>query len=432
MSDVTDKGDNSNKWQKPTNAEVDESMSDKPNTEPEETPPETEPAKETDSVVSGDAGDEVEVADAGEGMHSDEQPAPVMESESPPDLAPASTPASTPESTATSIPERRGGRIVAWVSLLLAILGLAGAGYLYYLLVHLDPLGTLQQRAQSEQTKLLETRQAISGQMREQQAALDRALDAAAETRDARLATVESSVRESLKDALQAAPPSQREWKLAEAEYLLRIANHRVLMEQDSKGALQLLLAVDAIVEELDDFALHGLRARLADEIIALRQVPRDDLQGIYLRIEALKSQLDKISFAVPEFVADDVTLDDEQTVWQQVVAVFSGAFHVRSLDNDESFQPLLAPREEQYLELNLRLALEQAQLATLKRDQVVFEHALTRAQDWMLKYLKLSESENEVLLQELPDLLQMRLDRPLPDISGSLNELLSLRRGSS
>ena len=84
---------------------------------------------------------------------------------------------------------------------------------------------------------------------------------------------------------------------------MLRIANHRVLMEQDANGALTLLLAADQILAELDDFALHAVRARLADEVIALRSVPRDDLQGIYLRVEAMKSLLDDLHFAGPKCI---------------------------------------------------------------------------------------------------------------------------------
>jgi len=55
------------------------------------------------------------------------------------------------------------------------------------------------------------------------------------------------------------------------------------------------------------------MRARLADEIIALRQVPRDDLQGIYLRLESIKSQVENLALPQPQFVTDAPPPAEEQ-----------------------------------------------------------------------------------------------------------------------
>ena len=241
------------------------------------------------------------------------------------------------------------------------------------------------------------------------------------------LAANEAAVIKSLNAALNGAPPSQRVWKLAEAEYLLRIANHRVLMEQDSAGALMLLEAADQIFAELDDFALFEVRASLSDEIVALRQVRRNDLQGLYLRLESLKAQVDTLPLPQPKYIQVQQSDGVTESVWTQLIEALQGFVRVRSVQSQEALQPFLAPQEGVYLQLNLYLALEQAQLAALKRQQSVFEHSLLNVRRWVVAHADSENAQIRLLLTELDELLLLELERPLPVISGSLNRLLSL-----
>ena len=78
-------------------------------------------------------------------------------------------------------------------------------------------------------------------------------------------------------------------------------------------------------------------------------------------------------------------------------------------------------------MQLNLYLALEQAQLAALKRQQSVFEHSLLNVRRWVVAHADSENAQIRLLLTELDELLLLELERPLPVISGSLNRLLSL-----
>ena len=332
-------------------------------------------------------------------------------------------PQSAPRTVEPQAAKAKGGRsFIAFFALLLALIALGGAGYLYYLLIYLDPAAEIAQRDQAAAARLDTAERSIAELGERQQAELE----AFSTQQQARLKAAESGVRESLQEALLAAPPSQREWKLAEAEYLMRIANHRALMEQDSVGARTLLEAADAVLAELDDFALYEIRARLADEILALKAVPRSDLQGVYLRLEALKGRLNGLTIASPEHqLAPTAAASEEANLWQQFTARASEFIRVRELAGEETLRPLLAPQQEAYLELNMRLALEQAQLAALKRQQPVFEQALSNLRDWLSRYFA---EDAQPLIAEVDELLSYTLETSLPDISGSLNDLLEMR----
>ncbi len=346
--------------------------------------------------------------------------------------------AQTPAKPA-AVRQRKPGRLLAAFGFLLAVGALAGVGYLYFLLVHLDPnaglAGRLAQAAddraamRDELRQLEERLRLADDQLRLLQEGRSQAQAEWAAQADEWLAAANSALTERLGQIAQAAPPSERDWKLAEVEYLLRVANHRLLMEQDVATALGLLQAADGIVEALDDLVLHPVRAALADEMLALSKSEGADVQGLYLRLDALKRQLGSLALARPQrrLAELEEAPGEPGGILDAVAAEFRQLLRFRRMD--AAVKPLLAPKEAVYLELNLRLMLEQAQLAALKRDQVVFDSSLGSAQDWVRGHLALDDPDVQVTLEALAALRQVELDVPLPDLSGSLNALIQARK---
>lgn len=423
----------------------DDNSTDQPSTSEEASAPESDAQRqvtaERDQGADADLGEPAEPLQPEAESKSPAQTDADTETEAQASSEPAAEPISepTPELQPEQKPEtpvpaaaKPKGRLLAFLALLLSLGALGGAGYVYYELVYLQPLA----RVESEGAQLTARYDQLAADLRAQIAALESDTSAAIKSlegeQETRLASNEEAVLKSLNEAINAAPPGQREWKLAEAEYLLRIANHRVLMEEDATGALSLLQAVDQIMAELDDFALHQVRARLADEIIALRQVPRDDIQGIFLRLESIKSQLDTLPLPEPQYLQSTAVQQPEQSVWQTLLDELKKFIRVRSLSSEEAIRPLLAPDEIRYLQLNLRLAMEQAQLALLKRQQEVYEQSLLNVRRWITDHADVADERTVAVLGSVDELLVIELERPLPDISGSLNELLSLRRSGA
>lgn len=348
----------------------------------------------------------------------------------------ADEPVAEPEAA----PQRAPGRLLAAFGFLFALGALAAAGYLYFLLVYLDPnAGLARGLAQAAGE-----RAALAGELRQLQEDLrlseerlrlseegsGQAQAEWAAQADEWLAAADSALTKRLNQITQAAPPSEREWKLAEVEYLLRVANHRLLMEQDVATASGLLQAADGILEALDDLVLHPVRAALADEMLALSRSEGADVQGLYLRLDALKRRFESLALARPQYRLEEPeeTANEPSGLLEAVTAEFRQLLRFRRID--ATVKPPLAPNEAVYLELNLRLMLEQAQLAALKRDQVVFDSSLGSAQEWVRDYLALDDPDVQDTLEALADLRQMQLDVPLPDLSTSLNALIRVRRG--
>jgi uroporphyrin-3 C-methyltransferase len=313
--------------------------------------------------------------------------------------------------------------------LLIALAALAGGGFLYYQLWYVKSIDSLAGRVRSLETSMPELRQDLSDLGEAQQLSL---ATLAVRQRE-ELEQARQSIITALNDASEQAPASPREWKLAEIEYLLRIANHRILMERDADAALTLLIAADGILFELDDFALYQVRAELAEEVLALDSVTGNDLQGIYLRLEAIKDNLVNLPLDVPEYLSRRTALEpptEEPGPVDAFLEQLSRYLQLRRFNT--AAKPLLAPEEAVHLELNLRLMLERSQLAILGRQQLVYEQSLTTTRRWLIKFLDVYDPDVMQIVTEIDGLIVIELNPALPDISGSLGALQRVRRSES
>ncbi|BES69613.1 uroporphyrinogen-III C-methyltransferase [Marinobacter nanhaiticus D15-8W] len=240
---------------------------------------------------------------------------------------------------------------------------------------------------------------------------------------------------------LDAGNRDRTDWLLAEAEYLLRIANQRLQVEQDIDGALSALQAADEVLNETDDPGTYPVRKQVAKEIMALRSIEDVDQTGLYLELEAA---IDAINNLTDEALAalDTSTENDESATrenpgeegntlargWSQIKSTLNEAIAIRRLD--EPVKPLLSPQQSVYARLNMRLMLEEAQLALLRGNQTLYERALTKARDWLDTWYDGSHAPVRALRERLAELSQMDINPQLPDVSQSLNLLKARLEG--
>ena len=326
----------------------------------------------------------------------------------------------------------RTGRILATFALLLSLLAIGGSGYLVYRAWLTDPDARFEAAIGAYQGDLADFQRATT----EEIAALREALAALGEELAAQrqaLAQARAAMTEAVANNVASAPPAPREWRLAEVEYLLTIANHRLLMQDDANGALRLLAAADQMLADLDDYRFHEVRALLAEEQLSLKTFDYADTQGVYLRLEAVKDLLDRLPLRLPEYASDDANdapPEDSRdaSLLDAFVDRLGGLVRFRRHEG-EAIRPLLAPDEAEYLEQHLRLALERAQLAVLRRDQEIFEISLRTARAWLHRFLDPTRAAVVQATGELDELESIDLEVAPPDISRSLERFRDLRR---
>ncbi len=323
------------------------------------------------------------------------------------------------------------------LALLLALISLGGVGYLFWEGWQFKQNSSASQESlvQKVETDMANARANLADRVGSVSETLG-ALKSQAESDKQNIEQLQQRLTDAIKQVNATRETSREDFLLAEAEYLLRLANQRVLMEQTATGALALLKSTDDILRESDDVALYPVREALAQDIASLEAVPVLDTEGVYLKLAALNTQVDNLRVTpitdkrklpsmleeiTPESVEKSWT-EGASAAWNKAVDKFEKLVVIQH--RDEPVEPLMSPEQTYYLQQNLHLMLEQAQLALLQRKQQAYDASLIKAAKWVGTYFDEKDATTQSLLRAFDELRKIDVAPELPDISGSLKAL--------
>lgn len=319
-------------------------------------------------------------------------------------------------------PAVKKSRIGVWVALVLLILIAGVSAFLWYEYRAITKLqNALVTQAAANETK----RKALEAKIAEDLAQQTKQVQSDVTELTQRLDSTSSKV-------LGLANMSRDDWKLAEVDYLLRMANQRILMEHEATNSLALAQSANSILAELQNADLFTARKKLTEEIEALKLASKVDREGIYLQLLAITQQIENLPLIEPLFEEDEETIAameqgeelPPQTLWQRVQNVGKHAWqklsiYVRVRDQGRRVDAILPPEDQMYLKQNLRLMLEQAQIGLLREEQHVYQASLDKAQNWIRDYYPLND-QAQIVLNDLEQLKKSNVQQPLPDFTGS------------
>lgn len=397
----------------------------KPKTTVEMVDKTTEPGTNSDNSVKPEKNGSVSKSTVEKNSNAD-----AAKSKSEPKLAPKNTAANT---VAEGKQPKRSNKI-AWLACLLAILALLAVGYLaWQLLQQRDTDRSAQlivdehyQLLQSLQTTLASNQKNLASQVAKRDLQM-------AKLRES-LVEAELSIDAHSRRMLSLTATTTDDWRLAEVEYLLRLANQRILTSKDGKTALNLLQAADKIVLELANPQLFSVRKAIANDTVAIAAVGEYDIEGIFLELSALSLQVNKLqSLLLPSFQAQQTENESEpaepETLpsWFQPIAEIGRSTwrEIRALvviqNIDQPIKPLLPPEQQFYLKSNLRLLISQAQLSLLDGRQATYQSSLQSAASWVQEFFPQEYASNEAMFSALQRLSSNKVSSEYPDVSGSL-----------
>ncbi len=84
----------------------------------------------------------------------------------------------------------------------------------------------------------------------------------------------------------------QNGWMLKEVGHVLRMSQHRLLLDRDFDGALAGLKAADQRLNDIHDIRLIPIRKSIAKQTQALNQFPHPDYTGIQLQLDTTMAKL--------------------------------------------------------------------------------------------------------------------------------------------
>ncbi|MGH1460510.1 MAG: uroporphyrinogen-III C-methyltransferase [Neptuniibacter sp.] len=351
-----------------------------------------------------------------------------------------SSSAETAEQEPETIKPNSDKKVSTWpgkLALLLSLIALGASGYLYWLSLQQGNSVTLNnEKLESQVSNTLSTaRTSLDQSIATMNQKLGQ-LQAQSNQEKQNIDELQSRLTKSIQQVTANQQTTRKDWLLAEVEYLLRLANQRVLMENTKDGALALLKSADKILQETDDVSIYEVRKALAEDIAALDAVPSVDTEGVFLKLGALNGQVKNLRLipisehkklpqlieeVAPEMVSESWSRDIKQSL-SSAADKLGKLVVIRH--RDEPIEPLLSPEQTYYLQQNLHLMLEQAQLALLQRKQASYDASLGKAQAWISTYFEQQDATTQSLLKGISELKSVQVSAEMPDISGSLRTL--------
>ncbi|GEM76901.1 uroporphyrinogen-III C-methyltransferase [Vibrio sagamiensis] len=329
------------------------------------------------------------------------------------------------------------------------LISLAFGGGLTYKLVNQQAVFQKQQtdyitRITNLETQLKTTQNSIQEKLQKNKDEVKKLSDNIEERTHTSLKQQQESIS-SLQQAITSvngAQPKTDGWRLAEADYLVKLAGRKLYLEHNVASATQLMKDADQSIAALNDPSLIDLRQKIADDIVQLKMLPLIKHEDMILKLTALQQQVDTLPLAQPILAKEETKerkiLTEDISNWQENLKASLKGFadnFITIRTSDESTAPLLPPKQHFYLKENLKAKLGVAIQAIYQEQNGIYQASLQTANDWVANFFNENESSVKDFRKELNLLQQQNLQVQYPSELKShqaLNSIISnrLQRG--
>ncbi len=207
---------------------------------------------------------------------------------------------------------------------------------------------------------------------------------------------------------------SPSDWLLAEADYLINMASRQLWIDHDVVSATLLMEAADKRIVELNEPSLRTLRQAIINDITTLKALPEVDRDGIVLQMLSLQQSITTLPLAnailPPAEATDTPVVTQSVENWKENVVSslknFADQF-ITYRRRDGNVMPLLSPKQDFYLEENIKAKLETAITAVYQEQGPVYHQALSMAIEWASQYYDMSSPATQSFIATLKQLNQ-------------------------
>ncbi|WP_340622107.1 uroporphyrinogen-III C-methyltransferase [Xenorhabdus siamensis] len=241
-----------------------------------------------------------------------------------------------------------------------------------------------------------------------------------------------------LQDRMSAITNSDIEnWRLAQANFLVKMASRKIWSDQDIATAIALLKDADSSLTEMNDPSLLHARSTIMQDIDMLSKINQVDIDGIILTLNQLSNQVDNLPLvdSVEQgkpMDGDDKGISASLSDWRENLSKSWHSFmdnFITIKPRDGSKEPLLAPKQEIYLRENIRSKLLIAVQAAPRRQVDTYKESLKSVSTWVRAYFDTSMPDTVTFLNEVDKLEKRPLSIDIPEQLNSQTVLADLMR---
>ncbi len=333
------------------------------------------------------------------------------------------------------------------IIILVIIIGLAGAGF--YLFTQLrDKQEDLGGEVKGQMSKQLSDYQAQLVAIQSQLASIEanvegkdthftKTLADFSQLHNEKLESTRKELSESIVGVQRQLGKTRGDWLIADAEYLLSIANERLYLIGDVNTTREALEAADQRLRESGDTSIYKVREAIARELLDIKSVVVPDVVGLYASIQTLQDRVEPLVLLLPytgkalssPTLTEDkqsVAQSEEQGVLDSAITHLKGVVTIRHTEHE--VEEILTPEEAQFIHEQLRVKLEMVKIALVQHNESLFKSGLTDAKSWTEKHFA-NNAEVSHFIAELDQLSTIKIRSQFPDISASLKMLRDITK---
>lgn len=326
---------------------------------------------------------------------------------------------SPPKPNKTQVEQPKKARSwLAFFAFIFSVVAIAGAAFVWWQnqlwLKNQEQLNAIKQQS------LLNTQQSLN----QQQAQITDLLTKLSQQQSSQQATQQSltAMQSRVKELGESQP---NYWLAAEANYLINLAERRLLVEQDADTATQLLVDANKRLAAMQDPSVFHIRTAISEDIAALRVVKQPNTDDIYLALSGLLAQVKQLPFAqayIPNLkqqAEQGEQVSDNINDWQHNLAVSAQRFFANFITirkQETQVQPQLPAEQQWYVRANLTTQLLMAQNAVLDKNQQRYVDAIATVSTWSQEYFDPAKPEVVAFVNALEHLSKQNIELTLPN----------------
>ncbi|PPD48120.1 MAG: enzyme of heme biosynthesis [Methylobacter sp.] len=230
------------------------------------------------------------------------------------------------------------------------------------------------------------------------------------------------------------------DWLIADAEYLLTVANQRLYLSGDINTTRAALEAADQRLRESGDAGGFKVREQIAKEIAALSNITVIDTVGIYGTIQSLEDRVNGLVLFLPysgkalaeptaatEAAKKEPAADKETSgLVDSALEQLGGIVTIRH--TEQPIKEILTPQQAEFIREQLRVKLEMVKIALVQQNQALYQVGLADAKKWT-EHNFATNADTSAFIAELDRLNAVNMHNQYPDISLSLKLLKDITK---
>ena len=221
------------------------------------------------------------------------------------------------------------------------------------------------------------------------------------------------------------------DWLVADAEYLLSVANERLHLVGDINTTKVALEAADQRLRESGDTGTIVIREQIAKELSQIQDINVPDLVGLYTAIQTLESEVAKLALVLPysgkpltppeEASNSSAVSEDSNDLVNSAIQQLEGIVTIKH--SDKPVKEILTKEQADFIREQIKVKLEMVKMASVQQNDALYQAALADLKTDISQHFTAND-EAKKFAEEIARLQTIKLRSQLPDISLSLKML--------